>query len=160
MFMRGRQAAGAPPLADGLRQRANDFLQQAQRAERCLGALEDPFQSAVVEGLDGREALLKERRTAGRLPRGGVEGGARCGRELLQFGGGQFRDLADAVTGPRDVAQKAQSLDLLLGIQAAVGLGADRLNRTVALFPNPNDVRAQSGATGDDPDGIIGLAHS
>ena len=44
-------------------------------------------------------------------------------------------------------------------IKAAVGARALRLHRAVALFPNPNDVRAQPGAAGDRFDGMMGFSH-
>ena len=95
----------------------------------------------------------------GQRARGVVVGAVRFPGELAQFLRRQLRDVADAVSALRDVAEQAQSLDLLVRVKAAVRSGALRLHGAVALLPNPNDVRAQPGAPGDHFDCLMGISH-
>ena len=57
------------------------------------------------------------------------------------------------------VPQQVEPFDVALGIEAAFGGGALRLDGAVALLPNPNDVGAQPGEPGDQLNGILSFSH-
>ena len=67
---------------------------------------------------------------------------------------GQMGDLTNAPARLNGTLQQEQTLDIGIRIAAAVGLGAHRFNRLVALFPHPDHMRAQSSSTHDDFNGV------
>ena len=74
--------------------------------------------------------------------------------------GRQLRDMTDAMLSALcDVAQRTQMFDLIASVKMAVGSAALRLHGSVAFLPNPDDVRAQSGASRDCFDCLIGFSH-
>lgn len=58
-----------------------------------------------------------------------------------------------------DVPQKAQPLDVILGVTAVVGRRALRLNRVVALLPNANDMGTQAGQARGQLDWMMRFRH-
>ena len=67
MFVSGGEGAVAPQVTDGLRQRRDDALQQAQGAQRGGCAFERVVQSVRVERFDGGHALVEERTSCRRF---------------------------------------------------------------------------------------------
>ena len=65
MLVRRRDAAVAPQISDGLRQRRDHALEQPLRTERGRGAFQHVVQPAGVERLYSVDALIKERRSSG-----------------------------------------------------------------------------------------------
>src|SRR5579883_2997010 len=61
MFVRGGDDAVAPQVADGLRERADDALQQALRADFDGAGFERLLKALGVEATDGVEALVEQR---------------------------------------------------------------------------------------------------
>lgn len=59
----------------------------------------------------------------------------------------------------RDVAEQAESLDLLFRVEAAVCACAFRLHRLVSLLPNANDVGGQPRAQRDRLDCMMRFRH-
>ena len=64
----------------------------------------------------------------------------RFGDQRVELAEGEFGDVADAVSRRGREAQGIQALDFRVGIKSAVGAGATRLDRTVALLPDADDV--------------------
>ncbi len=60
-LVRGGNRAVPPQLANGLRERRDDALQQALRAQFRLGALQCLVQSTGIERLHGRDAAVEKR---------------------------------------------------------------------------------------------------
>ena len=79
--------------------------------------------------------------------------------QLAEFLSRQLRDVADAVFALRDVAEQAQSIDLLVGIEAVVGPGALRLHGAVASLPNPDGMGAQPRTPEDHFYCLVGCGH-
>ena len=110
MFMRRCDGAVAPQVADGLRERCDDALQQPLRAQVSRGTLQRLFQRACVERLHCGDAFIEERvscrnrRHSGPRPRSVAVGVVGFPGELAQFLGRQLRDVSDAVSALRDVA--------------------------------------------------------
>ena len=95
--------------------------------------------SAVARRGDWRQPI---RRRAGAASASAISPRGRC-----------FGRLASAR------ASRVKPLDLFSRVKAAVGVRALWLHRAVALLPNPNDVRAQPGAKGDQFDGMLDTSH-
>src|SRR5690242_6384216 len=62
----------------------------------------------------------------------------------------KFRDRADGMSRERGLPQQDQTLHILLGKPSAAIVGSSRLNRAVAPFPGPDDVRTESRLLRDD----------
>ena len=73
--------------------------------------------------------------------------------------GRQLRDQTDAVPALRHLPQQAQAFNLPRRVQPSLGRGSLRLDGAVALFPDPDGVRAQSSHASDHLNGIMSLSH-
>ena len=69
------------------------------------------------------------------------------------------RHLADVVPRARDIPQQGQALDVVLRIETVVGRRALRFDGVVALFPNPNDMGAQTGQARRQLDRMMCVGH-
>ena len=162
MLVRRRDRSVAPQVPDALRQRRHHALQQALGAERGRGTIQRVLQRAGVELLYSGDAFIKQGCRPRRLrqrARGLPVAAGSLGGEFVQLLGLQLRHQPDAVAGSCEVAQQAQSLDLLFGIKTAVRARPGGRYRAITLLPNPDDVRAQPGAARDAFDGMMGIVH-
>ena len=60
--------------------------------------------------------------------------------QRFELAEGERGDVANAVSRGGREAEGIQAFDFLVGIKSAVGAGATRLDRAVALLPDADDV--------------------
>jgi hypothetical protein len=56
---------------------------------------------------------------------------------------GEIGNMANTVPGATGFMEQQQTFDVSVGIEAAIGRCAPRRHRTVAFFPDPNNMRTQ-----------------
>jgi hypothetical protein len=61
------------------------------------------------------------------------------------------------VAGIGSFPQKAEATDFFFRIKASLGIGATRLHSGITLFPNANNVRAQTSLLGNNSNGMVRL---
>ena len=71
-------------------------------------------------------------------------------KQALQFFIGLLCDSADRVPCSDGELKKLQTTNVVLRIQTAIGIAADRSHGAIATLPNPNDVGGKARLIGHD----------
>lgn len=157
VFVDDAEFAFAPGFADFVNERGDDLDESGAGTVADERLLQKLGHGGGFEFDDGLEAAGKA--LGGRAVDSGmwVFGGALRkvffveGVELFVI---EFGDLADAMAAVGEGFEEAQTFDFVVGVEAAVGVGALAANESVAAFPYPDRMRGEAGAMADDLDGV------
>jgi len=156
VFLRRRETAGVPLVANASQQRSGDAIHKGGGTEHGGGAAKMRIELGGLERPGEDERGIDD---WGCLERAGL-GRTGCSRssvlidEALQVIDGEARDLSNAPACAGGGMKETQPFDIGVGIEPLSGLIPGRLDGGVPPFPYAEEVLTEGGPFGGDGDGM------
>ena len=150
VFVRRRQRASIPSLADGAQEPRQQVIDDRRGAHSKSGALQLRLEPARVEPVHRQHGVPEN--SVGRA--GLVAPSPRTIEQQLQRDTVEASDLPDRMTGSSGALKERQAFQIVRGIEALATRRPNRTHGAIPAFPGAQDVRPEAGTPHDGTNGI------